>query len=66
MERSKNVQEFLSTFTKKAFGKSLDECQGEIICVVCHGPADVFDDEESMKEYQISGLCQKCQDKTFK
>ena len=24
-----------------------------------------FDDELSWKEYQISGLCQKCQDETF-
>ena len=28
-------------------------------------PNTEFRDELSLKEYRISGLCQKCQDKTF-
>ena len=31
----------------------------------CGGPATKFKDEISRKEYTISGLCQKCQDKVF-
>jgi hypothetical protein len=31
----------------------------------CEGPAVNFVDDLSRKEYTISGLCQKCQDKTF-
>lgn len=39
-------------------------------CPFCHKeiPAklmDEFRDALSVKEYHISGLCQKCQDKTF-
>lgn len=31
----------------------------------CGGPAVTFDSELSLKEYRISGLCQKCQDTFF-
>lgn len=31
----------------------------------CGGPAESFRDEGSVKEYTISGLCQKCQDELF-
>ena len=31
----------------------------------CAGPAVEFRDELSKREFRISGLCQKCQDKIF-
>ena len=31
----------------------------------CDGEANEFDDEPSEREYAMSGLCQKCQDKFF-
>lgn len=31
----------------------------------CGGPASQFKDDLSRREYQISGLCQKCQDEVF-
>lgn len=31
----------------------------------CGGPAKWFRDVESVKEFTISGLCQKCQDEVF-
>lgn len=31
----------------------------------CGGPATEFKDDLSRREYRISGLCQKCQDKVF-
>jgi len=34
-------------------------------CMSCKGDATEFKDELSKKEYSISGLCQKCQDKVF-
>ena len=37
-------------------------------CTTCDAPRDtvvVFLDELSRKEYTISGMCQKCQDKVF-
>ena len=37
------------------------------ICPFCTNPIskDEFRDELSLKEYQISGLCQNCQDEMF-
>ena len=35
------------------------------VCVFCGKPAVKFRNEISLREYNISGLCQECQDKTF-
>ena len=35
------------------------------ICLICGSPVQ-FRDKLSEKEYTISGMCQKCQDETFK
>jgi hypothetical protein len=37
-------------------------------CPTCKEPIDVeeFRDDLSYAEYQISGMCQKCQDKVFR
>ena len=34
-------------------------------CVMCSGDASTFKDAASKKEYALSGMCQKCQDKFF-
>jgi hypothetical protein len=34
-------------------------------CVFCKSPATKFRDDLSRKEFGISGMCQKCQDKVF-
>lgn len=67
MERSKEVQSFLDTFTKKAFGRSQTEAKEKNLCVFCGKEIKMedFKDQLSIKEYGISGLCQKCQDDTF-
>jgi len=35
------------------------------ICVLCQQPASSFRDELSRREYDISILCQECQDEVF-
>ena len=67
MERSKEIQSFLDTFTKKAFGRSQTEAKEKEVCVFCHKSINLedFKDDLSRKEYEISGICQKCQDDTF-
>ncbi len=35
------------------------------VCAICNKSATVFKDDLSRKEYRISGLCQRCQDKLF-
>ena len=67
MERTKELQSFLDGFTKKAFGRSQTEANKKKICVFCGKEIKMedFKDQLSIKEYEISGLCQKCQDDTF-
>lgn len=67
MERSKEIKKVLDDLTKKGFGKSKTECAEQNICVFCHNKVEMedFRDKLSRKEYDISGLCQKCQDDTF-
>ena len=50
---------------KAMFGMTVSEAKEKAVCVICKGDASSFRDELSRKEYTISGLCQKCQDKTF-
>lgn len=51
---------------KAGFGKAVKEVE-KGICLFCHKEVDIksFKDELSIKEFTISGLCQKCQDSTF-
>ena len=67
MKRTEELQKFTDDFTKEAFGKSQTEAKEQKICVFCHNKVEMedFRDELSRKEYDISGLCQKCQDDTF-
>ena len=67
MERTKELQSFLDNFAKKAFGRSGTEAKEKKICVYCGKKIEMedFRDKLSIKEYEISGLCQKCQDDTF-
>lgn len=49
------------------FGKQVDLVK-EGKCPWCEAKINIkdFKDELSLKEYNISGLCQKCQDEFFK
>ena len=65
MKRSKEMQTFVDSFAKKTTGRTLTGSQKKSVCVFCGEEIKGFKDELSKKEYSISGLCQKCQDKTF-
>jgi len=67
VERTKKLQDFLDNFAKKAFGRSPAEAKEKGVCVTCGNKIKMgdFKDRISIKEYEISGLCQKCQDDTF-
>ncbi|MEK6862318.1 MAG: hypothetical protein AABY07_10235 [Nanoarchaeota archaeon] len=34
-------------------------------CIFCNNPDTNFRDQLSIKEYKITGICQKCQDNLF-
>ena len=52
---------------KAGFGNEVKNVEAGI-CPFCKRKADVkkFRDKLSEKEFKISGLCQECQDKTFR
>jgi len=62
--KSKEMEDFLDSFTKNAFGFSRkDPC-----CVICGSNkinSEDFKDDLSRKEFEISRMCQKCQDEVF-
>jgi len=47
------------------FGRSVSLAKAGNQCVCCGKSATEFRDEISKREYQISTLCQTCQDKVF-
>lgn len=49
------------------FGRSTRDAIKEGKCVTCGGPVSgtSFKDTKSRKEFEISGMCQKCQDEVF-
>ena len=65
MTKTKEMETFLSDLTHSAFGRSYTECKGNNQCVTCGEPADIFKDEISRKEFEISSMCQECQDNIF-
>ena len=46
-------------------GKSRPETVRAGKCMTCDGDAAGFRDDLSRREYQISGMCQRCQDDVF-
>ncbi len=61
MERNPKLQLFIDQFTKSAFGWDGDETH----CRTCNNDVGTFRDDLSLREFYISGMCQKCQDGTF-
>jgi hypothetical protein len=49
-----------SKIAEKIFGKTEPGC-----CVICKNKVTPFKNELSAKEYEISGMCQSCQDDIF-
>lgn len=65
MNRSPAMQKFVDGFAQSAFGRTNSEAIDTNTCVSCGLPVGEFRDRISQKEYNISGLCQKCQDSVF-
>jgi hypothetical protein len=65
MKRDPELQKYLDRVAKVAFGRTLTKASRKGICVSCGKPVKEFKDELSRKEYEISGICQECQDDIF-
>jgi len=67
MERSPKITKFLDKLTEGGFGKKQSEAKQENICTTCGKPIypKDFRNLVSIREYDITGNCQKCQDDFF-
>jgi hypothetical protein len=63
--KTTQVELLLEELGMQAFGRSRDLAGAGCQCVCCGKLAEEFRDELSRREYQISRLCQACQDKVF-
>jgi hypothetical protein len=57
------IAKFLDDLAGRSTAIRADRCVSAPIG--CGGPATQFDNPLFVKEYTISGLCQKCQDRVF-
>ncbi len=64
-KKSPEMESFIDFNAHKMFGRTRTGSICSDTCVVCGENATDFKDALSKKEYTISGMCQKCQDKTF-
>jgi hypothetical protein len=60
-EKSTEIDGLLSAI----FGIDRKEAITKNVCAMCKKPTKGFRDARSLKEYTISGMCQKCQDRIF-
>ena len=60
-QKHHEIESLLTSIT----GKSRPQMVPEALCTTCDGVAESFKDEASEREYQISGMCQSCQDEIF-
>ncbi len=64
MIRTKEMQKIVDEFTNKVFGHTMNES----VCVTCGNDKikkEDFKDIISWNEFQISHMCQICQDSVF-
>jgi len=60
------VDELVDVVAREAFGRSRTAASALLVCVSCAKPPEAFRDKASEREWEISRLCQACQDAFFK
>jgi len=65
IKRDKVIQDFLDWCNNISYGKTQKEAEKEKVCLYCGKVLGEFKVEINKKEYEISGMCQKCQDEFF-
>lgn len=65
-DKDPTIENFLNSFTRGVFGRERTQSiSDDVFCTFCGEPATEFEDVLSRKEFAISGMCQKCQNKVF-
>lgn len=64
-KKAQPIEDMLQTLAEDVWGTNREKSMEAGICVKCQAVADSFRDSISMKEYGLTGWCQKCQDDFF-
>lgn len=59
------LEQYQEDISMAFFGRSVSLAKAGNQCVCCGKNANTFRDEISKREYQISTLCQQCQDEVY-
>jgi len=62
--KSQNMENFLNNFTKQNFGRDRN-AHTCVTCGSCKIKPEDFKDDLSRREFDISKMCQECQDGVF-
>ena len=60
-----NLDEITNLISRPSYRSDYLIAKANAACIKCEKPAGPFRDNASRLEYQISALCQECQDKYF-
>lgn len=60
-----NLEELLDFFSKSSYEANYSRAKSTRTCAMCGERAESFKCASAKLEYEISALCQKCQDKYF-
>ena len=63
--KSPEMQAIIDSNALQMYGRAVSDVLATGDCVACGYPATDFEDVISKREYEISGLCQICQDEYF-
>lgn len=58
-------QTLVEEVSMELFGTTPDKAKRQEVCVMCKKSVGKFKDQRSQREYEISSLCQVCQDLIF-
>lgn len=60
------IERLIEFFSRKSYPSEYARAKAAGVCVMCGKPVPDFRDAAAQIEYNISGLCQKCQEEYLK
>lgn len=63
--KSSEMEKYVEDMAFRVFGRSRSLAKAGNGCVTCGKDATEFRDDLSRREYQVSHMCQSCQDSVF-
>lgn len=66
-DQEPEIREFADKLAREEFGETVQEANDKGTCIVCHEPALAkCYSEAGVREFYISGMCERCFDEVWK